>query len=1170
MKDRKNIAFIFIILLFFTSIASANDSNIIFLKAGHINTDLETDVNNTGPSTMAVSVNNEVPDSSYKYYLVQFDGIVQPEWKDTVETTGAEIFDYVPDNTFVLKMNETVKSQVESLEFVRWIGEYLPVYKYVAEETDSFSNSTNSTIELLVTLFEAENDEQIIEEINQIDGTIIDNSYQILKIEIPVNNIEELTKINGISWIEEYHTPTAFNDVAATIMNVSIVHSNVGLNGSGQIVAVCDTGLDTGVDDETMHADIRGRILKIIDYSDNGAMDYAGHGTHVVGSVLGNGSMSGGQYKGIAPEASLVFQAVQNATDSTNELSAIPGNLSILFQSAYNLTAKIHSNSWGDGDYGKYTTSSQQVDDFIWNNPDMVIVFAAGNSGPSIYSISSPATAKNCITVGASESNRTGVKDFLGYSYDSYTDNIDEVATFSSRGPTVDNRIKPDVVAPGTCIISTRSSLATYEYINISQNTNYAYLSGTSMATPLVSGSIALIREYYLTEEKLENVSAALLKATLINGAYDISQETEAQYDYSQGWGRVDVANSIMVNYPEVIAYYDGKSLSKNESWTHTYEYIENGESLRATLVWTDYPAFEGTTKSLVNDLDFTITDSSDTYYGNGGSDFDRINNVEGIELSSVSDEDYTFNITAHSVNKGGSQPFALVASFTCDNNEFPAPGTQATSKNMAVSTDVVHPQGVDYDSIVMKINNSTVSFTATPITDGYRIEYNSASSYQTGEYNISISASTENGQDFSYSWNFTVDAVTSNNAPVLSHIGTRNVSESSTLIINLSATDADNDTLIFGTNASFGVLYDNTFTWTPDYNDSGVYSVEFNVTDGIEVDNETITINVTNINLPPEFDSISSKTIEVTKNLQFTINATDADGDELVYSNVSTLPDGATFNATSLLFNWTPTVDQKGTYFVNFTVTDGNDYSNLTVPIIVIELSTITKTPSGGGGGGGGGGTTGEDVENIAVKDVSSVFVGIGNVKFDFYRDGNDIQYIGYESLKNSGTISVTIEVLKDKSTFVYSLPAGDVYKNINIWVGKAGYATEDNIADPVIGFKVSRNWIEDNDIDELSIVLERYDGGWSRLSTTQTGSDDEYLYFEASTPGFSPFVIIGEANERLQSVTDEDNSAIDTLNSSINASTEVVTPEKTIGALSALTCGLIIALVCFLYRKQ
>jgi PGF-pre-PGF domain-containing protein len=115
--------------------------------------------------------------------------------------------------------------------------------------------------------------------------------------------------------------------------------------------------------------------------------------------------------------------------------------------------------------------------------------------------------------------------------------------------------------------------------------------------------------------------------------------------------------------------------------------------------------------------------------------------------------------------------------------------------------------------------------------------------------------------------------------------------------------------------------------------------------------------------------------------------------------------------------------------------------------------------------------------------------------------------------SLKNSGKISTTIEVLKSTSGFAKSAAPGITYRNINIWVGKTGYATEGNIKDPVIGLRVSREWVLDNAIDPYTIRLNRYSGGsWEELVTEQTGSDESYLYFEAKTPGFSPFAITGK----------------------------------------------------------
>jgi subtilisin family serine protease len=231
-------------------------------------------------------------------------------------------------------------------------------------------------------------------------------------------------------------------------------------------VAVADTGLDTGVNDATMHADIRGRIKALIDRSNNGASDiYSGHGTHVAGSVLGNGSQSGGRFKGMAPEAQLVFQAVENSDGS---LGGLPSDIKILFQQAYDQGARIHSNSWGSDVAGEYTIDSSNLDSFVWSHPNMLILMAAGNEGKDLNSngtidldsMSSPATAKNSLSVGASENNRPSFTDnyfaslenghikFPGepIKSDKMANNIEGLAAFSSRGPTDDGRIKPDVV----------------------------------------------------------------------------------------------------------------------------------------------------------------------------------------------------------------------------------------------------------------------------------------------------------------------------------------------------------------------------------------------------------------------------------------------------------------------------------------------------------------------------------------------------------------------------------------------------------------------------------------------------------------------------------------------------------------------------------------------------
>ncbi|NYT20117.1 MAG: PGF-pre-PGF domain-containing protein [Methanosarcinales archaeon] len=203
------------------------------------------------------------------------------------------------------------------------------------------------------------------------------------------------------------------------------------------------------------------------------------------------------------------------------------------------------------------------------------------------------------------------------------------------------------------------------------------------------------------------------------------------------------------------------------------------------------------------------------------------------------------------------------------------------------------------------------------------------------------------------------------------------------------------------------------------------------------------------------------------------------------------------------------------GTNIIYANVTDAAGNTNTT-------FVTVTRTsPSSGGGGGSGGGgdlggATGEAFENILVKDAATSNVVAGELsRYEFSEEKCHIVHIQFKGVANAGTISTMIEVLKDTSTLVDSPAPGIVYQNMNIWVGNVAFG-DDKIEDAVIGFRVSKEWLSENGIEASSIVLYRYsDGKWNQLSTINIDEDGEYIYFEAETPGFSPFAIVGFAEE-------------------------------------------------------
>jgi subtilisin family serine protease len=620
------------------------------------------------------------PPGEEGYYLLQFYGPIQPTWKEAIVAAGAQVFDYIPDFAFIVKMDDSTKAAVEAMEAVRWVGLYQPGYRIALSLMDAAGSAGDAeSVDVMVIVFRGEDVTALTGQLHGLGGTILDVTETHwkgkIRVQIPRSQINAVAHLTGVRWIEPSPEWELFNNKAADILDVRDVWDTHGLYGAGQTVAVCDTGLDQGsASPGSLHDDFEdgsgsSRVVAIYDRVGDGANDVnSGHGTHVAGSVLGNGDRSGstpsshtypsGAYVGMAPEASLVFQAVEQ--NSTGSLAGIPSDLNALFNQVLGDGARIHTSSWGSAAAGAYTSSSEEVDEFVWDHKDFAILFSAGNEGVDsdadgvidTYSVGSPGTAKNCITVGASENNRSN-RSSGGYNPggacstwgncwptqysanpirdDRLSDDPTGLAAFSSRGPTLDGRFKPDLVAPGTNVASVRSSVASGSGWG-TINSYYVYMGGTSMSTPLVAGTAALVREYYADTEGI-TPSGALIKATLVNGATDISpgqygtgsdQEipNPPRPNNVEGWGRVNVENAIFPTAPRELIYDDqAAGPSTGEELAYNIQVTDSSEPLNVTLAWSDYPGSPAATGGLVNDLDLSVTAPGGTvYYPNHAS----------------------------------------------------------------------------------------------------------------------------------------------------------------------------------------------------------------------------------------------------------------------------------------------------------------------------------------------------------------------------------------------------------------------------------------------------------------------------------------------------------------------------------------------------------------------
>ncbi|MEA3396340.1 MAG: S8 family serine peptidase, partial [Chloroflexota bacterium] len=528
-------------------------------------------------------------------YLLQFAGPMHDDWKARVEAAGARLYGYVPDYAFIARMTPAVVERVQALPFVRWVGLYHPAYRLAPTLTQDAIRHTQYVTLTIQTLPNADLD-RLAKQVQALGGDVQRQSANdfagYLRLTLLATHLSDLAALDEVLWVEPYFEPQLYNDVGGgAIMRASEVRTSLGLYGSDQIVAVADTGLDVGTTGTAMSDDFEGRIVEgqaICAYFQGGRTtwnDFDAHGTHVAGSVLGSGQNSGsnptahqygGSFAGVAPESQLVFQSIDHAPGGG--LECIPEDLSTyIFGPAYDLGARVHTNSWGgptggteqNPEYGGYTTQAQAADQAAWTYKDLLILYAAGNSGVDANadgvvdpdSMGSPGTAKNVLTVGASENVRLDtINTWGGDDYpvppingDLVADNADGMAAFSSRGPTDDGRIKPDVAAPGTNIISARSHDPDAGTGWGVYDGDYLYMGGTSMSTPLTAGGAAVVREWLTRIKSVANPSGALMKAVLINGAADMSP---GQYTSPQeipaarpnnvtGWGRVDLVGSV-------------------------------------------------------------------------------------------------------------------------------------------------------------------------------------------------------------------------------------------------------------------------------------------------------------------------------------------------------------------------------------------------------------------------------------------------------------------------------------------------------------------------------------------------------------------------------------------------------------------------------------------------
>src|SRR6266496_1402970 len=665
------------------------------------------------------------PTPGYHHYLVQFVGPVKRGWLARITAVGGGVRELYRDFTYVVRANARTVAAIEALPFVRWVG-HLPYEARIASGLRASARRVRKlprthlrTGVYTVEAFDKALIGGIAAAAKRLGFEILSRSpaarslvvHSTADLHDRTKMVQTLATVHGVKFIRARALKRTSNDVAPQFMGVAkAIVAPMGLSGRGEIVAICDTGLDTG-DRADIHPDFEGRVLALKSYpitpdfadmvfnagADDGPADLdSGHGTHVAGSFVGNGKASLGitarPVRGLAYRARLVFQAVEqemwwrpSVPPSEREryvLAGIPNDLAPLFAYAHGKGARIHSNSWGGGDPGDYDEQCDQLDRFVWTHKDFCVLVAAGNDGTdkdgdgkiNLKSVTSPGTAKNCITIGACESLR---REFDSETYgrwwpddypvapfkkDPMADDPDQVVAFSSRGPTNDGRTKPDVIAPGTFILSTRSSMIASNnsgWRAFPPSHKYFYTGGTSMATPLAAGAAALVREYHRKKRKNKKPSAALIKATLIAGAHRLAGTAPAGTisDNQQGYGRIDL--DAVLN-PKTLFVEASPGVATGQVHSESVRVASGAAQLRVTLCYSDYPG-----PALVNNVNLLLTAPDGrkvTALGSAGGTLalDSKNNVEVVQVDAPRAGTWRIDVLGSNVPQG-PQDFALV-----------------------------------------------------------------------------------------------------------------------------------------------------------------------------------------------------------------------------------------------------------------------------------------------------------------------------------------------------------------------------------------------------------------------------------------------------------------------------------------------------------------------------
>ncbi len=576
------------------------------------------------------------------YVMVQFDHHLSLAEKDKLKTQGIELQEYIPNFAYIAKV---AKNANLNNSIVKFIIPFRPTYKYSIELVKNkipTHAKIGNEVRLNVIKFDGipMNDFLSSLRMKGYEAEMISERMAIVQLELA--KLEELALVSVVKYIEPVHPdPVKEGLRGRTVQRVNMISKGPGdgYDGEGVVLGLSDDG---GVS----HVDFKGRLT---DFTTNQG---GTHGDMTAGLAIGAGNINP-LGMGMATGSHLNLYRMISSTNNPPVTNAV--------NNYNNLGQVISSTSYSESSGAQYTERSNFVDNQLYNNNQLMHFFSAGNSSSSNSSpIYGGITASNGGFFGNITGGTKAAKNTIAVANLLYND---ERVGSSSRGPTADGRVKPDISAHGNGNLS------------LDPNNQYGAGGGTSAAAPSTAGTVAMLYDAYRDMNGGSNPNGGLIKAMILNTADDIGRTGP---DYDHGWGRIHAGNAY-----EVISnnQYLSSSISNNGSNTHTVTVPSGTKEVKVMVLWVDPAGAINASIALVNDINITMTTPSGQNYepwilgldptlasleADAVRGIDNRNNMEQVSLENPPAGNYTINVSGFDIPQG-PQEYFLVYHFTPD-----------------------------------------------------------------------------------------------------------------------------------------------------------------------------------------------------------------------------------------------------------------------------------------------------------------------------------------------------------------------------------------------------------------------------------------------------------------------------------------------------------------------